>query len=445
MNTNMSTGGQANVWKKKREEELTDQAQFDADYARAKADYQQRRDSFGTVQQSAASGGYAGGNALQLANQLASQQNSGGIQTSWGQTLNDAWNKIQNREKFSYDLNGDALYQQYKDQYVTQGQQAMMDTMGQAAALTGGYGNSYAQTAGQQTFQGYLQELNNKVPELYQLALDQYNREGDELYNQYALVSDRENTEYNRAYLAARDAVSDSQWQAQFDEGVRQYDTSLGWDKEKTGMEYEHKDKVLAQEQSQFDAKLEYDYKTLEVQQTQWQAEFDETVKNNQRNYELAVEDINEQIRHNTITEEQGAQQIALAWAEKEANDKKAADNFAYQMASIGLNPDGTEHKVTGISNQSKYKTTSTNSTTTKKTDTTPVVEPDPEPEPTTFSGKTYSEAVSYMESKGVAGARASGIRTQSEFNKWSGKSQYDSYAHYLSHIVEYNIEKYGK
>ena len=75
--------------------------------------------------------------------------------------LDDIINRIFNREDFSYDLNGDMLYQQYKDQYTTQGKLAMMDTMGQAAAMTGGYGNSYAQTAGQQAYQGYLQQLNN--------------------------------------------------------------------------------------------------------------------------------------------------------------------------------------------------------------------------------------------------------------------------------------------
>lgn len=126
---------------------------------------------------------------------------------NWGGTLNDITNKVLNREKFSYDLNGDALYQQYKDQYVNQGKMAMMDTMGQAQAATGGYGNSYAQSVGQQAYQGYLQQLNDKVPELYQLALDKYNQEGQELYNQYSLVSDMSNTEYSRF----RDDIAD--WQ----------------------------------------------------------------------------------------------------------------------------------------------------------------------------------------------------------------------------------------
>ena len=105
-------------------------------------------------------------------------------------------NRITNMKDFSYDVNGDALYQQYKDQYTTQGNMAMMDTMGQAAALTGGYGNSYAQSVGQQTYQGYMQQLANKVPELYSLALSKYNSDKDDLYRQNDLYQNMFNNEY---------------------------------------------------------------------------------------------------------------------------------------------------------------------------------------------------------------------------------------------------------
>ena len=71
-----------------------------------------------------------------LQEQLA--QKPGAYTSAWQTQLNDTLQKILNREKFSYDLNGDALYQRYKDQYTTQGKLAMMDTMGQAAAMTGG-------------------------------------------------------------------------------------------------------------------------------------------------------------------------------------------------------------------------------------------------------------------------------------------------------------------
>jgi hypothetical protein len=124
---------------------------------------------------------------------------------TYGESLKVALDRINNREKFTYDLNGDALYQQYKDQYINQGKLAMQDTMGQAAAMTGGYGNSYAATVGNQAYQGYLQKLNDVVPELYNLALNKYNLEGQDLKDQYSLLRDQYNTEYGQH----RDKVGD--------------------------------------------------------------------------------------------------------------------------------------------------------------------------------------------------------------------------------------------
>lgn len=119
--------------------------------------------------------------------------------------------KILNREKFSYDLNEDAFYQQYKDKFVNQGKMAMADTMGQAAALTGGYGNSYAQSVGQQAYHTQLDKLNDVVPELYQMAYDRYNQEGQDLYNQYGILSDdydRQYGKHNDEYGKAVDAYN---------------------------------------------------------------------------------------------------------------------------------------------------------------------------------------------------------------------------------------------
>lgn len=101
-----------------------------------------------------------------------------------------------NREGFSYDLNADPLYRQYLQQYTAAGRMAMEDTMGRAAALTGGYGNSYAQTAGQQAYNTYLQQLNDRIPDLYELAYSKYQQEGDALRDRYELLKDRKDDAY---------------------------------------------------------------------------------------------------------------------------------------------------------------------------------------------------------------------------------------------------------
>lgn len=135
------------------------------------------------------------------ANQLLQDQmNSmpGAYQSQWQSQINDYMSKIENRDPFSYNFNEDALYQMFKDQYIQQGQMAMMDTMGQAAAMTGGYGNSYAQTVGQQAYNQQLSQLNNIIPDLYQMAYNRYRDEGQDLLNMYNMYMDRENMDYGR-------------------------------------------------------------------------------------------------------------------------------------------------------------------------------------------------------------------------------------------------------
>lgn len=150
------------------------------------------------------------------------QQNMPQYSGKYDEQLQEIYDQIVNRKDFTYDLNSDALYQQYKDQYAQMGQMAMMDTMGQASAMTGGYGNSYAQGVGQQAYHGYLQQLNDKVPELYSLALGQYNQEGQDLLNQYSMIGDLAGDEY-----------------AKYQDALNQYWNQLNYQKQLADQEYE--------------------------------------------------------------------------------------------------------------------------------------------------------------------------------------------------------------
>ena len=117
-------------------------------------------------------------------------------QSNWASQLDGLMSQIMNREKFSYDMNADALYQQAKDMYTNQANMGMQNAMAQASALTGGYGSSYGQMVGQQAYAQQMQGLNNMLPELYQKALNQYINEGNELYNRYNMVANQENLDY---------------------------------------------------------------------------------------------------------------------------------------------------------------------------------------------------------------------------------------------------------
>lgn len=154
--------------------------------------------------------------AQQMLNNALAQK-PGAYESSWEGQMQEMLQQILDRKPFEYDVNSDALYQQYKDMYSRQGALAMEDTMGQAAALTGGYGNSYAQTVGQQTYQGYMDQLNDRIPELYQLALSKYQMEGDALADKYALLGAQDELDYGRY----RDSVAD--YNADLDRIYNQY------------------------------------------------------------------------------------------------------------------------------------------------------------------------------------------------------------------------------
>lgn len=162
-----------------------------------------------------------------------------GYQSQYKDQIQGLYDQIANRKDFTYDVNADAMYQQLKDQYVQGGRMAMMDTMGQAQAMTGGYGNSYAQGVGQQAYQGYLHGLNEQVPNLYQMALNRYIQQGDQLTDQYSMLTAQEAQDYSRWQDQQNLALQ--QAQAMIAQGVRPSDEMLA----QAGLSKEYLDAML--------------------------------------------------------------------------------------------------------------------------------------------------------------------------------------------------------
>ena len=125
--------------------------------------------------------------------------------SKYGDQIQALLDKILNRDPFKYDFNADPMYQMYKDRYLQQGRMAMQDTMGDAAALTGGYGNSYAATAGQQAYQSYLQGLNDRIPGLRDFAYNAWLNEGDRMNSHLSILQGLDESDYARY----RDKVGD--------------------------------------------------------------------------------------------------------------------------------------------------------------------------------------------------------------------------------------------
>ena len=113
-------------------------------------------------------------------------------------------NEILNRDDFSYNVNADPLYQQYKNQYLREGQRAMNDTLASAAAGAGGM-NSYAISAANQAQNYYNAQLGDKIPELYNLAYDMYLNDLDNKVMDLGLLNQMDETQYGRY----RDTMND--------------------------------------------------------------------------------------------------------------------------------------------------------------------------------------------------------------------------------------------
>ena len=188
----------------------------DGSYRSALSNKYQTTGSYrGTYGTPGASGTQEGGAQLPKLTELTGgtrqtqPQKPGAYSSQWTKTLEGLYDEITNRKAFSYDLGTDPMYRQYRQQYQSLGRAAMEDTMGKAAALTGGYGSSYAQAAGQQAYNAYLQSLNEVVPELYSQARAQYTQEGNDLLSRYQLALGREQADYEKYRDAMQDYYSE--------------------------------------------------------------------------------------------------------------------------------------------------------------------------------------------------------------------------------------------
>ena len=81
---------------------------------------------------------------------------------------------ILNREPFSYDHTTDPVYLAYEQQYKRMGDRAREDTLGDVAALNGGYASSWATSAASQAQNDFNSQLGEVIPTLYDAAYNRY-------------------------------------------------------------------------------------------------------------------------------------------------------------------------------------------------------------------------------------------------------------------------------
>ena len=151
----------------------------------------------------------------------------------YDEKLNELVDQILNRDPFSYDAENDPLYQFYRAQYQRNGDKAMRDTLGAQAARTGGLSSSYAGSVAQQSYNDYMQGLNDIVPELYKLAYSMYKDDED---------SQRANVEMLRAleqgdYAKFQDLLAQYNTDRSFNYGVFSDARNFGYQQQRDNIE----------------------------------------------------------------------------------------------------------------------------------------------------------------------------------------------------------------
>ncbi len=153
----------------------------------------------------------------------------GPYQSKYAAQLEGILEEITNGDKFKYNFNDDEIFKYYADLYTEKGRQASADTMAQAQAQTGGYGNSYAQSVGNQAYQQYLLNLYDKGLDMQNQAYARYQDEKADRYNQYNTLMSADATDYGRY----RDEYGDWQnertyaYNAEQDEYNRDYNSFI--------------------------------------------------------------------------------------------------------------------------------------------------------------------------------------------------------------------------
>ena len=211
--------------------------------------------------------------AMEYTQSLLDKINAG--KTSYSDKINDIMSQIENRPQFNYDFNTDPLFQNALQGAMSAGQTAMQDTIGQASALTGGYGSSYATSAANQAYNELVKGAYDALPDYYGIARNAYDQEGQDLYSKLGMYQTADETEYGRltnAYGLNLDNANriygqeyDNYWQTKnFNENSSQWAAEMNYKQsqaEKAALEKEAKEKEEALE-NQYDKLNDKYYQT---------------------------------------------------------------------------------------------------------------------------------------------------------------------------------------
>jgi len=122
----------------------------------------------------------------------------GEFKGTYTESINKAVADYLGRDKFNFNPDNSATYQQLRDQYLKGGKVAMQDTMANGAMLSGGLNNSASQVAGQQVYQNYVKGAADVIPTLEQQAYERYKDEGNQMLANIDLMKGMDDDAYQK-------------------------------------------------------------------------------------------------------------------------------------------------------------------------------------------------------------------------------------------------------
>ncbi|MBO5700934.1 MAG: hypothetical protein J6S71_00685 [Clostridia bacterium] len=181
-------------------------------------------------------------------------------------------NEILTREDFSYNAENDPLYAQFKTMYNREGDRAMRETLAEAAAGAGGM-NTYAIAAAQQARNYYASQLNDRIPELYQLAYEMYLQDKESKVEDLGILTGMDDRQYDRfrdtmndwradkdfAYGAFTDAVNQGNWETSFNYNKAVDDRDFAYKDYWTNKEWDANEQSAAKDEDNSTPKYDFD------------------------------------------------------------------------------------------------------------------------------------------------------------------------------------------
>ena len=191
---------------------------------------------------------YVPSESVNVAKDYLKQVKSSGYDRRWADRLSTLVDMYVNREDFEYSPEDDIVWQQAKGVALRDGKRAMDDTVARGAALSGGYANSYAVTAGAQAYERAVSDFAATADEYYDRAYERYLAEENSLLDEISLVAELDDEEYSRYMELLDDAQSryDSEYSRDYSAwrdyiSDKVYADELAYEREQDSLDREYK------------------------------------------------------------------------------------------------------------------------------------------------------------------------------------------------------------